>query len=496
MRKTVLVIVFVIIGLVAVAAFLRFVVGGSEDDWICVNGEWVEHGKPSAPKPATVCKSKTEPDQETESVSLALDPVSEATHLSKVGGEIENAYWVRGGWYYWNSVEEEKGNFDWDFFDEQVDMLQDDNAYIVPVIFPFAAWDQETCHPEKKYEAEFDARKGGRIKVGKPCDIDAYANFLTKTVERYDGDGTDDMPGLKIPIKYWEIMNEPSMQGGEIGGMGEDLKFFVGTQEEYVEILKASYQTIKQADPEAKVLHAGMAGVSDDDEEFWGPIFAAGAGEYFDIANIHTINTHDDREDMYVLKAKRLFEKYGLSDKPIWITEVQFGELAEAPDNIEEFNQLMVRATAFSLALGADKLFLIENWVFWDDFDDQDMTKPKDMEEKEPKDKKKDKDQVPDSPTQRVYTNLVNKINSFDTIETIKEEYTEGPSSWDGAICQVCQYKFISDDSAVYVLWGQADLPQEIAGQVTLTDIYGEAQIVDASQIRLSEEPVFVELVE
>ncbi len=35
--------------------FVRFVVGGPEDDWICVNNEWVKHGNPSAPIPTTGC---------------------------------------------------------------------------------------------------------------------------------------------------------------------------------------------------------------------------------------------------------------------------------------------------------------------------------------------------------------------------------------------------------------------------------------------------------
>lgn len=287
MKKTIITIIVIFIGLVAVAAFLRFVIGGSEDDWICVDGEWVKHGEPAAPKPTTGCSEEKDVEEEAEPEVLTLDPDNEKTYLSKVGSDIDNAYWVRGGWYYWNSVEPEQGNFDWDFFDEQIAMLQGDNAYVVPVIFPFASWDQETCHTEERYEAIFDEKKGGHIKVGKPCDMEAYANFLAKTVERYDGDGTDDMPGLTIPVKYWEIMNEPSMQGGQIGGMGEDLKFFVGTQEEYLDILKTSYETIKQSDPEAKVLHAGMASVADDHVDFWDPIFAAGAGDYFDIANIH-----------------------------------------------------------------------------------------------------------------------------------------------------------------------------------------------------------------
>jgi hypothetical protein len=33
----------------------RFLFGGPEDDWICANGQWIMHGKPSAPKPTTPC---------------------------------------------------------------------------------------------------------------------------------------------------------------------------------------------------------------------------------------------------------------------------------------------------------------------------------------------------------------------------------------------------------------------------------------------------------
>jgi len=35
--------------------FIRFVIGGSEDAWICVDGQWVKHGAPSAPKPKEGC---------------------------------------------------------------------------------------------------------------------------------------------------------------------------------------------------------------------------------------------------------------------------------------------------------------------------------------------------------------------------------------------------------------------------------------------------------
>lgn len=41
--------------LLLVWVFVRFVLGGSEDDWICVEGDWVKHGYPSAPMPDQDC---------------------------------------------------------------------------------------------------------------------------------------------------------------------------------------------------------------------------------------------------------------------------------------------------------------------------------------------------------------------------------------------------------------------------------------------------------
>ena len=44
-----------ILAIILVLFSLRFILGGSEDDWICVGGEWIKHGVPSAPKPETGC---------------------------------------------------------------------------------------------------------------------------------------------------------------------------------------------------------------------------------------------------------------------------------------------------------------------------------------------------------------------------------------------------------------------------------------------------------
>lgn len=420
---------------------------------------------------------------------VKLDAEKVATHLSQVG-ETKGVYWLRGFDLIWDEVEFKKGDFDWDRTDEKVEQFAVMNIYPLLVVKPFANWDQNSCHPEEKYEAEYEPVKGGNLKVGKPCDMIAYADFLTKAVERYDGDGKDDMPGLTIPIKYWEIMNEPEMQGGSTGGMGEELKFFVGTSQEYFDILKTSYQTIKKADPEAKIAHAGMAGMQQSFQDFWDPIFALGAGDYFDIANIHTINTDDKREDLYMVKFLDYLSKYGLENKPIWITEVQYGELVGKPADVKSFEVLMAKSTVLSLALGADKLFYIENWVMWD----QEKLFKSEDKEKESSKEKEESAFLKDSSTHKVYLNLVDKVNNFDKVEIIEQKYQQNSHDFDGVTSISGQYKFVFGSKEIYVLWGKAELPAEISGQVKVTDIYGDSQEINAVDINLSNQPIFVEL--
>ena len=436
---------------------------------------------------------------------IKLDSKKEATHLSKVMN-TKDAYWMRGADLVWNDIEKRQGKFDWERMDERVKESASEEmgeTYNLSIIWPYTNWDQDACHTEDKYLATGHLKRGGEdLKMGAPCNMQAYSDFVEKAVERYDGDGIDDMEDLEIPIKYWEIINEPSMQGGSIGGAGEDLKFFVGTSEEYLETLKTSYTAIKKADPDAKVLHAGMAGMMDDFLEFWDPIFEAGAGDYFDIANMHTISTLDTREDLFMIQYKKYLEKYGLQDKPIWLTEVEFHGLMEKPDDIGAFERLMVRSSVFALAQGAEKLFYIENWMFWDNQDmlfeekpEGDVMDEKEIKEdkKDKKDKFKDNEEALNSSTHKVYLTLIDKLNEFDKVEAIKEEYIENNHMGDGATSVVGQYKFISGEKELYILWGQSDMPEELSGAVTVTNIYGESSKKNVEDIELSDEPVFVE---
>src|SRR5205085_2459864 len=95
------------------------------------------------------------------------------------------------------------------------------------------------------------AEKGSYSPVDhyRPLNINDWLTYVRNVVERYDGDGLDDAPGSPR-MAYWEVWNE------------ENIALFWPTKPdaaEYSALLKATAQTIRAADPNAKVVLGGLA---------------------------------------------------------------------------------------------------------------------------------------------------------------------------------------------------------------------------------------------
>ncbi|MCD6480637.1 beta-galactosidase, partial [Candidatus Bathyarchaeota archaeon] len=168
-----------------------------------------------------------------------------------------NLGWVRPhpGPFIWGHIEPKEGRYDFSEADEVVRRAQEMGLNILATIWPYADWDQERWGDIERFVMEdFPELPRSRYK---PYDMETYKKFVKALVERYDGDGVDDMPGLERPIKYWEVLNEPST-GVKAKLHGKRKAFFMGDAEDYFEILKATYEAVKEADPEAKVLNGGM----------------------------------------------------------------------------------------------------------------------------------------------------------------------------------------------------------------------------------------------
>ncbi|MFH1520580.1 MAG: hypothetical protein ABID61_02975 [Candidatus Micrarchaeota archaeon] len=241
--------------------------------------------------------------------------------------EMENIRLIGAAWarphpgpFVWGFIERVQGSYDFSYTDEYVKEAQKNNISLLVTVWPFADWDLQD-HPECRvsYNDVFYPRKG--INDGlpifrcKPNNMELYKKFLSVLVERYDGDGQDDMPGLIIPVKYWEISNEPEMKSDE-------LTFFFGDEDDYLEILKESYQTIKQNCSDCKVVHAGAAGSDESSLLFWGNVYSKGGTNYFDIANTHFVSFGDE-ETLNIKNFQFLLNEHNI-DKQLWLTEAEF----------------------------------------------------------------------------------------------------------------------------------------------------------------------------
>lgn len=331
--------------------------------------------------------------------------------ISDMGGA-----WVRPhpGAFLWDAMQKSyDGEIDFTQTDEQIKNYSKNNLGILVTLWPFADWDQENllnaseCMVSSEDEFLPKNDKKGRIDYlsqyrCNPNDWDTYSDWVKKIVERYDGDGVDDMPGLKMPIKYWEVMNEPDLSYKST--LPEDeagsLNFYKQGPIEYGELLKKTYLAIKDADSEAQVLIAGAAGGDDKFIGFYEEMFDSveGIEDYFDIGNVHCISNDRDTQDFNVAAYKKMLDNYKI-DKPIWVTEAE----AMYGDTEEENYQNTLTSTQNAIDLGVERIFFTQ-------YDFQVKRFDMGMEgQKEKKEKEKEEDKDLSSSTE-LYKDLIENL--------------------------------------------------------------------------------------
>ena len=234
-------------------------------------------------------------------------------------------HWVRPppGPFVWNNIEKEKGIFSWEKADEYVTYAQNHDQTTIATIWPYSNWEQKSCK-RKKGRSPFGKRFAKYL--SKPCSMENYKIFLLALVDRYDGDGRNDMPGLTKSIVYWEIMNEPEFR-----------MFFKGTEDEFVEIFNFSSKLIKSKQKDAVIIMAGAAGMFPESKKFWKSALPK-IKDHFDIANMHHITPPDGKcdKDFWVGEFSELLQSLNI-DKPIWVTEAMTGVCRVIPSYINAF---------------------------------------------------------------------------------------------------------------------------------------------------------------
>ena len=285
------------------------------------------------------------PDVVNNPASVQAYIMWEAQRIAQSGATWNRTLSPSGGQFIWNTIQPTSGgSYNWTASDWIVQASQTNGISTLALVNTFAGWDQPGANS---------------IQYCTPNNTTAWTNFLTALVQRYGTHGN--MPGLTLPIKYWEISNEV------------EFNFCSGSASKYASFLAQAYATIKAADPNAVVMNGSTSpiyqpgnptildpGVS----SYWPSFFASGGGQSIDVFAVH----YGVPEPALPLRAY-LNEYQGWLNsaslnKPIWVTETGTYEGSMTKDGSTYSSQTTtyqaswwVKHASYGLAHNVQKLF-------------------------------------------------------------------------------------------------------------------------------------------
>jgi hypothetical protein len=173
-------------------------------------------------------------------------------------------------------------------------------------------------------------------------DLTAWSNYVSNTIRHFSG-----------RVNYWQVWNEP-----------ENNIYLAGANPtDYAKLLKASFSTIKAANPAAKVVTAGVNGFA---VPWLEKMLAAGGAGQYDILAVHPYVLFPtspeakywvDNQLAYIMAFNR---RHG--NKPVWATEFGWttgGNDGTAVSENAQANYL-ARAYVSGLSAGLSKIFMYQ----------------------------------------------------------------------------------------------------------------------------------------
>jgi len=224
----------------------------------------------------------------------SAEDIDRACKLTKEAG----IQWI-STCFNWKDTEPEKGKFDFSLTDKIVEITSSYNLNLLPLLWYCPKWAKSSDLSYILYP---------------PSNVEDYANFAYQLVKRY-----------KNKITYWQIWGEQNTYS--------NWRPFPNP-EGYLELLKATYKKIKEADPDAKIVLGSLA--LWNLENFLDELYQLGGKKYFDIVAINpyvhpTLNYDayiDKKGDSielvknWIFKVRKIMTKHGDFLKPLWITEI------------------------------------------------------------------------------------------------------------------------------------------------------------------------------
>jgi hypothetical protein len=208
----------------------------------------------------------------------------------------------------WSSIERSKGSYDLSYVDNYVAATASRGIEVMPILFN---------------APRFYRRSRGTFacppKSNKPM-----ARFAQVLVRRYGPNGTlwKARPTVrKIPIRSWEVWNEPSLR-----------QYWCGRPKAraYVKMLKAVGRAIKKLDRRAEIVTAGLPNSFQRGAvrltRFIRQMYRAKAKRYFDILAINSYAKNRRALGKLLRGIRRLMNRARDRRAKIWITEIGWGD--------------------------------------------------------------------------------------------------------------------------------------------------------------------------
>ncbi|GAB4335463.1 MAG: hypothetical protein Kow0099_07940 [Candidatus Abyssubacteria bacterium] len=209
---------------------------------------------------------------------------------------------------YWGLTEPKKGVFNWDLTDDLVNTVSPDTE-ILMTLYSTNAWGSKYNECRELAEKQVKRSVINEPPSSLPNNMEDYIDFLEAIVSRYKG-----------RVKYWQIENEIFGAKTRTPQCPPINRFWLGTPEEYLQLLKTSYQTIKRVDPTATVFASSYTFEPWNGTltEFYRYILDKGRN-YTDLWDLHLyLGVAEDPQKIQAVKNE--MKRLGYS-KPLWSTE-------------------------------------------------------------------------------------------------------------------------------------------------------------------------------
>ncbi len=378
---------------------------------------------------------------------------------------MEQSHALGAGWMRtnlaWGIVESKEGVFDWSVPDTMVQEAERYSVKLLITVVGSSGGHAQLPQPPFATPGEVKNR--------------AYERFLRELVRRYKG-----------KVQHWQIENEITASG----------QFFVGSIDDYVQVLRRAYRIVKEEDSSAQVVLAGFP---------TGPVewFLSGLGpmnttwtkeqvanyrailskarDAFDILDLHlyiTPETMPQRIQFFRNEMRSLGY-----ERPIWVTETGGPDTryidARGPDKSDlSFRNLpqdvqaaeLIKRFTFALANGVEH-------IFW--YPIAGTNPPTDVWHGMSLLRQQER-----TLAYTAYQTTAQRLRGFTSVAHVP--MTTG----------VTAYRFTRPSGDVYVVW--ADQPRTISlptatPAVKVVDIKGETKDGVATALAVGPQPVFVE---